>query len=112
MLTILALMVLGHFVIDIVFQPDFVAKHKSPLASIPQIPWYYVLLSHAASHGLGVFAVTGSIVLAMIETTVHFAIDVVKCLGWTNIRVDQGLHVVCKIGYTIALATDALWKSS
>lgn len=99
MVSVLVLLILTHFVIDIVFQPDFVAKHKSPLASIPQIPWYYVMGSHAASHGIGVFLVMDSVVLAVVETVIHFVIDVAKCRGLTNIHVDQVLHVVCKTAY-------------
>jgi hypothetical protein len=110
---------LTHFTVDIVFQSDFVAKFKARQNSLPAIPWVYVLLGHAASHGLalalllitvlgggpyGVPVVEVAVRLAVVETLLHFGIDTLKNEGVTNIHHDQLLHIVCKAFYAVWLA--------
>lgn len=99
-MTIFPLLLLGHFVADYPLQTDFVAKFKCRKASLPAVPWYYVMSGHCATHAVAVYLVTGSLPLATLELVAHFGIDVAKCEGWTNIHVDQALHVVCKIAWT------------
>lgn len=102
-LTLVWWLFLGHLVADYPLQTDFIAKYKSRLANIPQIPWYYVLLGHAGTHGAMVGLITGSMVFSAVETLLHFFIDWAKCEGKTNIHVDQVIHVTCKIGIALAL---------
>lgn len=92
-------MVCGHFVADITFQPDFVAKFKARSASIPAIPWYYVLTSHAATHAVAVALVTGSVLIGSLELVAHWIIDAAKCEGLTGIHTDQTLHMACKVAW-------------
>jgi hypothetical protein len=111
------LAVLVHFTVDIVFQPDFVAKFKARKNSLAAIPWYYVLMGHAASHGLalGFLALVLcdglpkqiAINLVLFETFAHFVIDVLKNEDLTNIHSDQFLHVVCKAVYAVSAAQAA-----
>lgn len=88
-----------HLVADYPLQTDFVAKFRCPSASLPAVPWYYVMAGHAATHGLGVGLAVGSVWVGCLETAAHFAIDVLKCAGLTNIHVDQTLHVLCKVAW-------------
>jgi hypothetical protein len=97
------LLILGHFVADYPLQTDFVAKFKCRKASLEAVPWYYVMTGHCATHAVAVYLVTGSLLLALCELVAHWIIDVCKCEGWTNIHVDQALHVVCKVAWAIAL---------
>ena len=61
--------------------------------------WYYWLTAHALVHGGAVYLVTGSLVLGIVETLLHWFIDFSKCEGWLNFHQDQALHVGCKVGY-------------
>jgi len=61
--------------------------------------WYYWLTSHALVHGGAVYLITGSFVLGIIETALHWIIDYSKCEGWVNFHQDQALHFGCKAAY-------------
>lgn len=99
MVSVFVWLLLAHFVCDYTFQPDFIAKHKSRLNSIPAVPWYYVLLSHAATHAAAVLLITESVVLAISELVAHFFIDWAKCESRFGIHVDQALHILCKLAW-------------
>lgn len=96
-LEIFVMLVAMHFVCDYTFQSDFIAKYKSRLNSLAVVPWYYVLLSHAITHSVGVYVVTQNMGLAVLETACHFGIDAAKNEGKTDIHQDQALHIVCKL---------------
>lgn len=98
-------LVFGHMLADYPLQTDFIAKGKNRNTAIPGVPWYYIMTAHAFMHGGAVGLFTGSMVLAFAETVVHFFIDVAKCEGYTNIHVDQALHIVCKLLWVILLLT-------
>lgn len=109
------LLLAGHAVMDFALQPDAMAREKcrhstSPLQSA--VPWYYWLTAHALGHGGAVYLVTNSLSLGILETVVHWLIDFAKCEGWTNVHVDQLLHVACKavwwalVWYGIAATMD------
>ena len=86
-----------HFLADFPLQGDFLSKAKNHNTAIPGVPWWYALLAHSAIHGFGVMLITGSILLGLIETALHFGIDYFKCEGKTNFVGDQCLHFLCKI---------------
>jgi hypothetical protein len=88
-----------HLVADYPLQSDFIAKFKSRKASLPAVPWYYVLLGHAGTHGLLVGLATQSALVGVLETAVHFVIDWAKCEGLHSIHTDQLLHVLCKAAW-------------
>lgn len=91
----------GHALADYSLQTDFIAKGKNRRTPIPGVPWYYIMLSHCLIHGGTVGLLTGNIYFAVIETILHFIIDVIKCEGYTNIHQDQAAHVVCKVIYSV-----------
>lgn len=97
----------GHAVADFALQSDWIAKNKNRHAPAPagydvrlhgpqQTVWPYVLTSHALVHGLAVFLATGSYLLGMAETVMHWLIDFGKCERWYGIHADQFWHLVCK----------------
>lgn len=105
---ILFLLLSGHFLCDYPLQGDFIGqfknrhkKHEKTFHGGHGIPWWHLMTAHSFIHGGSVLLVTGRLELAIFETIAHFIIDCLKCEGWTDINIDQFLHVVCKIGYII-----------
>jgi hypothetical protein len=104
-------LVIGHVIGDYPLQNDFMAlgkNHRRPLpmpGGSPQGPiiWMHCLTAHALIHAGAVWLITGSVTLALLETALHWIIDFVKSEGWTNLHVDQFLHILCKAGYVWAI---------
>lgn len=94
MVELLALLVAAHFVADYPLQGDFLATAKQ---NGPLRVWH--LFSHSAIHGGAVLLVTGSLLLGLLETFAHMAIDEAKVRGWTTFAQDQALHMVCKFAW-------------
>lgn len=107
------ILIAGHCLADTALQTDFMARGKKrtkkiDLSRVPegQIPlnlWWMWLTHHAMIHGLVVAVLTGNLFLGMIETTGHWVIDFFKGENRYNPYVDQGLHVLMKVGYVIYL---------
>ena len=95
----------AHAIGDYVFQRDIMATSKSRHAKIYETAssgfpgWYYWLFSHALVHGGFVFLISGSVLLGIIETVLHTAIDFCKCEHWIGLHFDQALHMLCKLVY-------------
>jgi hypothetical protein len=104
MIATLALMIVGHAVADYPLQGEFLARAKNRAESLPGVPWYHGLLSHAAIHGGAVGLVTGSVTLGLAEFVAHALIDDAKCMGRFGYNVDQALHIACKVVWATALA--------
>ncbi len=111
-LTLFALLVAGHFLVDFTLQTDTMASAKNPTTSTPlqkAVPWYWWLFAHASEHGLAVGLAVGLMTHSMarglacgaIETAAHFLIDWVKCQGRINIKQDQTWHLLCKVLWTL-----------
>jgi len=109
-MTLLFQFLVGHTFGDYVFQRDMMAKSKSRHAAIfktagPGFPaWYYWMGAHSLVHGGTVFLISGSLLLGVIETVLHFIIDFIKCEHWINLHVDQTLHVLCKLAYVFLIS--------
>lgn len=88
-----------HFLCDYPLQGDFIGKFKNRHISGCPVPWWHLMIAHSFIHGLGVAIVTGSLTFALIETVLHFFIDIAKCEGVTDINIDQFLHILCKLTY-------------
>lgn len=99
----------GHALGDYVFQRDIMATSKSRHAEIYKTAgkgfpgWYYWMGSHALVHGGAVFIISGSWVLGVVETVLHFIIDFSKCEHWISLHVDQLLHILCKAVYVYVI---------
>lgn len=97
---LLFLLLTYHGVADYALQNDFMARGKNP--AVPEthgVPWWHILLAHAAVHAFGVAWLTGSWVLGLLELIVHAWVDYSKCRGWLGVHVDQGAHLVCKLAW-------------
>ena len=98
-----------HVVLDFMLQPDIMAQakcrhskhHERGNRDFPA--WYYWLGAHSTAHGGGVYLITGSVGLGMLEILLHGVIDYLKCERVTTLAQDQALHVACKIGYVAFL---------
>lgn len=104
------LLLLAHAVTDFGLQSPWIAKaknrHSGPPSSYdPKIHgpvrpiWFIVMAAHAGMNAAGVYVVTGSIFLAILEFVVHYLIDSAKAEGAYNLYVDQSFHVASKFFY-------------
>jgi len=98
-----------HSVLDFMLQPNVMASAKSRHSKYHsrgnhEFPaWYYWLGAHSIGHGGGVYLVTGSLWLGLLEVVLHAGIDHLKCEHKTSLSQDQLLHLVCKLGYCVYL---------
>lgn len=98
-------LIVGHALGDFVLQTDTMAKGKSrhrrlePSLSQYLPTWQYWLTSHALIHGGIVTLATGSTLLGFAEFVAHWVIDFGKNEQWYGLHTDQGLHLVCKLGW-------------
>lgn len=106
-------LLIGHAVGDYPLQGSFLAKakdrHFDPSLifganGAPPGAWIHALTAHSLIHAGFVWIITGSVVLATVETVLHWAIDFAKCEGWTKFNTDQFLHIGCKAAYAVILA--------
>ena len=104
------LLLLAHAVTDFGLQSPWIAQAKSrhsgpPSSYNPKLHgpvrpiWFIVMGAHAGINAAGVYVVTGSIVLTVMEFFFHYLIDFMKCEQKYNLYVDQSLHVWCKFMY-------------
>jgi len=104
-LEIAVLLVMGHAVADFTLQPATMVAgknrhheiHKKADKNFPE--WYYWMTAHSLNHGFAVYIVTGSFTFCIIETTLHWILDYLKCENRINFHQDQALHLACKVGY-------------
>jgi len=94
-LTIFFMLMFWHALADFPLQGDYLANNKVNNA--------WLLTMHCLIHAGGVFVITNSLVLALVELISHAAIDTLKCRGKISFFLDQALHVVFKIWFVAAL---------
>ena len=109
---VLFALVITHAIADFPLQGAFLAQGKNRhlvnsefQGDEPRFLWAYCLTAHSLVQSGGVWLITGSFVLAFVEFVLHWLLDYAKCESWTNFHMDQLLHVVCKIGFAIVLAS-------
>ena len=105
-------LIIGHAVADFWAQSDSIAKMKNrnrdnsafiPPGQKAEAVWPYALTAHALIHGGVVWVITGNVWFGLFETVAHWLIDFGKCENWYGMKEDQGMHLLCKIGYTCLL---------
>lgn len=106
-------LVIGHAVGDFALQHHQFATGKNKNYDPPgydpelhgpkQTVWPYYLTAHALVHAGIVGLITGSVIWAVYEFIVHWALDYSKTTKTTSIHWDQGLHISTKL--LIAWAT-------
>lgn len=106
-------LVIGHVLADYPLQGRFLSMAKNRHADVtslfgnetpPRGLWIHALTAHSLIHAGVVWLITGSLVLGLVETVLHWVIDYAKCEKWTNLTSDQVLHLLCKTGYAILIA--------
>lgn len=105
-LLMLFLLIVTHALCDFPLQGEFMATHKSRKDDPER--WLPVLTLHSFIHSGGVYLMTGSIVLALLELAVHFIIDFMKGEGKISFNQDQLLHIGCKVVWAVLLTFDLL----
>lgn len=105
---ILIMLVGVHFLCDYIFQTDAIATGKNSLLDKTKfgVPWYYWLTSHAVTHGFGVGLVTNNVWMGVLETILHWFIDLGKCHKLYRLHTDQLLHMASKL---LIVATLIVW---
>jgi hypothetical protein len=104
MIEILFKLLIGHAVADYWAQSDGmrVAKAKDGNVRSGGVPvWPYVLTAHALIHGGAVWLITGNVWLGAAETICHWVIDFGKGRHCYGVHADQGLHIACKIAWSV-----------
>jgi hypothetical protein len=95
---------ISHALADFPLQGDYLArvKQRSNAASMPE--WFIALTAHSLIHAGGVWIITGSVTLAVVELLLHWLIDFGKGEDYYGYVADQTLHLGCKLVYVILLA--------
>jgi hypothetical protein len=87
-----------HFLADFPLQGPYLSETKNPWGK-NNSHWPISLFAHVTIQGFGVFIVTNSLILALLEMILHTYIDLVKCRGSISFSVDQASHLVCKVAW-------------
>jgi hypothetical protein len=115
---VLFALLIGHAVADFALQGAFLSaaknRHHSLRAffgekEVPKGLWIEALSAHSLIHAGAVWWVTGSVGLGLLEFVAHAGIDFAKCEGWTSFRIDQALHVGCKLVWVGLLWGGSAW---
>ncbi len=96
-------LLVGHALCDLPLQGPFLSQAKMR-GGVTGFPWWIALLLHGLIHGGAVALVTGSVSLGIAETLLHAFIDHQKCEGRITLKVDQALHVCCKLVWLAIVA--------
>ena len=104
---LLFVLIAAHFVADFSLQTEPMAREKRRASDTELqkiVPWYWWLTAHSMTHGFLTWVVLGlglqfygAVYIAMAETVAHWFIDFGKCEGYYGLKVDQALHLICKI---------------
>ena len=97
MISMLFLMIAGHYLADYPLQGDFLAKAKNRNTEVGKEHWKHALVAHSMIHALPVAFVTGSVFLALAEAVVHGLTDYAKCEGKLSLNQDQAIHLTSKV---------------
>jgi len=102
-LALFAAFVVVHAVADFPLQGDYLSRQKSRLKADNPSDWIVALIAHCVIQAGGVWLISGSLAVAMVELVLHVFIDVSKGEGKFGIVTDQLLHLLCKAVYALWL---------
>lgn len=92
---LLGALLVGHLIADTVLQPAWLSVAKrTPGLRLAALGW------HGSLHGFSVLMFTGMPLLALAEAVIHPLVDHGKALGWYGVRIDQAVHIACKVVWT------------
>ena len=85
-----------HFLMDYPLQGEFISKFKSRhVYRGEKNPfWIHCLTAHSAIHSLPYLLLFGNVGAALVMFVSHWIIDLLKCENFTNIHIDQCLHLI------------------
>lgn len=86
-----------HALCDFPLQGNYLSAAKR--AGGAAMHWTLALSWHSLIHAGAVAAVTGSILLGILELVAHWSIDLAKTRGKIDDDLDQFLHVNCKFAW-------------
>jgi len=97
---------IGHAIADYPLQHEFMAQAKQPkywkeIKDSKGFEWAFILGFHSLIHGGAVWLLTGSMMLGVIETVLHFLIDHARNRERIGFITDQLLHLGCKVAYLV-----------
>jgi len=103
MVRLLFLMIAAHALCDIPLQGDFLSRAKRGID--PNFPAWLALFYHGMIHAGAVLLITGSMLTALGEVTIHALTDAAKCRNHISGKVDQAIHLGCKLVWLLLI-----WK--
>lgn len=77
--------------------------HALPPGQTLSTVWPYWLTSHALIHAGGVLLVTNNMAASLLQFVSHWVVDFMKCESFTNVHIDQSLHLLFLLVTTWAL---------
>lgn len=102
-ITLFLTLALCHFLADYSLQTEYMAISKNRWREGASKDWFWPLFAHSSVHGLAVFAITHSMIFAVVEVILHFIIDDRRCKNDYSYTTDQILHLSCKFVYALIL---------
>lgn len=94
-------LVVVHYLADFPLQGPFLSEAKNHTTALGQVWWKHGLFAHSIIHAGGIFLITHSFILAMVELAMHARIDYLKCSDRIDLNIDQLLHLSWKLVYVI-----------
>lgn len=94
-------LVVVHALADFPLQGEYLARQKTRATADGTGEWIVALGAHSIIHAGGVWLVTGSKTLGLVELCVHTLIDLLKGKRFFGTLADQSLHLVCKLIYCV-----------
>lgn len=104
-----AAFVVAHALADFPLQGEYLARQKARPTASGRTEWIVALGAHCAIQGGGVWLVSGSLALGLVEFLLHGLIDFAKGEGKFGLAADQSLHLACKALYVVAIAA-GFWR--
>lgn len=96
-------LLIGHALADFPLQGQFIGDFKNWNNPCKENIWWILMTAHCLIHAGVVWYVTGRGEFAVVEFFLHYLIDCAKNGSYLNFKSDQGLHLICKIGYVLCL---------
>lgn len=100
---LLLALIAGHAIGDYPLQGGYIAESKNRNTPIGKSLLIHSLTAHSLIHGGIVALLTGSAILGLAETVIHWFTDFIKCEDKINLHVDQLIHVGCKVVWFLLL---------
>lgn len=103
-----AAFVVIHALADFPLQGDYLARQKTRRSAGSHSEWLIALGAHSVIHAGGVWLVSGSLLLGLVELICHALIDLGKGEEKYGLVTDQSLHLGCKLIYAMILTQGLL----